>query len=310
VPAVIFDIQRVGPSTGLPTRTAQQDVAFCAGLSHGDARHILLLPSSVAECYELAMTAFDLSERFQTPIFVLSELDLAMNTWMSDPFVYPETEIDRGKVLTPETLKQIGEWGRYKDVDGDGIPYRTLPGSGMPAYFTRGSGHNEKGQYSERPDDFVNNLDRLGRKYDTARTAVPQPIEDLRPNAKIGLIAYGTTHWALEESRDQLRRDAGLDTSYLRLRAYPFSAALGTFIDRHDRVYVIEQNRDAQMLGLMRQELTAAQIAKLRSVLHYNGLPIDARSVTDLILAQEGQALAGRQLADVHEDAMGGVGGE
>jgi 2-oxoglutarate ferredoxin oxidoreductase subunit alpha len=310
VPAVIFDIQRVGPSTGLPTRTAQQDVAFCAGLSHGDARHILLLPSSVTECYELAIAAFDLSERFQTPIFVLSELDLAMNTWMSDPFAYPEGDIDRGKVLTPETLKQIGEWGRYKDVDGDGIPYRTLPGSGMPAYFTRGSGHNEKGQYSERPDDFVNNLNRLGRKYDTARTAVPQPIEDMRPHAKIGLIAYGTSHWAVEESRDQLRREADLDTSYLRLRAYPFSGALGAFIDRCDRIYVIEQNRDAQMLGLMRQELTAAQIAKLRSVLHYNGLPIDARSVTDDILAQEGQALAGRQLADVHEDAMGGVGGE
>ena len=161
IPAVIFDIQRVGPSTGLPTRTAQQDVAFAAGLSHGDARHILLLPSSVDECYTMAMQAFDLSERFQTPVFVMSELDLAMNNWMSHPFPYPEGDIDRGKVLSPEKLKELGEWGRYKDVDGDGIPYRTLPGSGMPAYFTRGSGHNEKGQYSERPDDFVNNLDRL-----------------------------------------------------------------------------------------------------------------------------------------------------
>ncbi len=310
VPAVIFDIQRVGPSTGLPTRTAQQDVAFCAGLSHGDARHILLLPSSVAECYELAMEAFDLSERFQTPVFVLSELDLAMNTWMSDPFKYPEGEIDRGKVLTPDTLKQIGEWGRYKDVDGDGIPYRTLPGSGMPAYFTRGSGHNDKGQYSERPDDFVKNLDRLTKKFNTARTAVPAPIEDSKPGAKVGLIAFGTTHWALEESRDQLLREAGLDTSYLRLRAFPFNADLAAFIDKHDRVYVIEQNRDAQMMGLMRHELTGAQISKLRSVLHYNGLPIDARSVTDDILAQEGHALVHRQLADSHEDAMGGVGGE
>jgi 2-oxoglutarate ferredoxin oxidoreductase subunit alpha len=258
----------------------------------------------------LALSAFDLSERFQSPVFVLSELDLAMNTWMSDPFAYPEGEIDRGKVLTPDTLKKIGEWGRYKDVDGDGIPYRTLPGSGMPAYFTRGSGHNDKGQYSERPDDFVNNLNRLARKFDTARTAVPQPVVDRHPNAKIGLIGYGTSHWAIDESRDQLLREADLDTSYFRLRAYPFSSALAEFIDQHDRIYVIEQNRDAQMLGLMRQELSAAHIAKLRSVLHYNGLPIDARSVTDDILAQEGQALAGRQLADVHEDAMGGVGGE
>jgi 2-oxoglutarate ferredoxin oxidoreductase subunit alpha len=229
---------------------------------------------------------------------------------MSDPFPYPEAGIDRGKVLTPETLKQVGEWGRYKDVDGDGIPYRTLPGSGMPAYFTRGSGHNDKGQYSERPDDFVNNLDRLKRKFDTARGAVPAPIEDVRPNATIGIIAYGTSHWAVEESRAQLRREGDLDVSYLRLRAFPFSPALAAFIDRHDRIYVVEQNRDAQMLGLMRQELTGAQISKLRSTLHYNGLPIDARSVTDDILSQEGQAMAGRQLADVHEDAMGGVGGE
>jgi 2-oxoglutarate/2-oxoacid ferredoxin oxidoreductase subunit alpha len=310
VPAVIFDIQRVGPSTGLPTRTAQQDVAFCAGLSHGDARHLLLLPSSVAECYELSMAAFDLAERFQTPVFILSELDLAMNTWMSDPFAYPEGGVDRGKVLTPDTLKQVGEWGRYKDVDGDGIPYRTLPGSGMPAYFARGSGHNEKGQYSERPDDFVRNLDRLRKKFDTARGEVPAPIVEERPNASVGIIGYGTSHWAIEESRDQLLREADFDTSYLRLRAFPFGPALSAFIDRCDRVYVVEQNRDAQMLGLMRQELSGQQIAKLRSVLHYNGLPIDARSVADDILAQEGQALVGRQLAHAHEDAMGGVGGE
>jgi 2-oxoglutarate ferredoxin oxidoreductase subunit alpha len=310
VPAVIFDIQRVGPSTGLPTRTAQQDVAFCAGLSHGDARHLLLLPSSVAECYELSMVAFDLAERFQTPVLILSELDLGMNTWMSDPFAYPEGGVDRGKVLTPDTLKQVGEWGRYKDVDGDGIPYRTLPGSGMPAYFARGSGHNEKGQYSERPDDFVRNLDRLRKKFDTARGEVPAPVVEERPNARVGIIGYGTSHWAIEESRDQLLREADFDTSYLRLRAFPFGPALSAFIDRCDRVYVVEQNRDAQMLGLMRQELSAEQIAKLRSVLHYNGLPIDARSVTDDILAQEGQALVGRQLAHAHENAMGGVGGE
>jgi len=310
IPAVIFDIQRVGPSTGLPTRTAQQDISFAAGLSHGDSRHILLLPSSVAECYTMAMEAFDLSERFQTPVFVMSELDLAMNNWMSDPFPYPEGDVDRGKVLSPEKLKELGEWGRYKDVDGDGIPYRTLPGTGMPAYFTRGSGHNEKGQYSERPDDFVNNLDRLARKYDTARTAVPAPVAELREGAKIGIIGYGTTHWALTESRDQLRTEAGLDTSYLRLRAFPFNEDLGAFIDAHDRIYVIEQNRDAQMLGLMRQELSGDRINKLRKVLHYNGLPVDARSITDNILAQEGHALVKNELAAAHDGEMGGVGGE
>lgn len=310
IPAVIFDIQRVGPSTGLPTRTSQQDIAFAAGLSHGDARHILLLPSSVQECYEFAIAAFDLSERFQTPVFVLSELDLAMNNWMSQTFPYPEGDIDRGKVLTPETLAKLGEWGRYKDVDGDGIPYRTLPGTGMPAYFTRGSGHNEKGQYSERPDDFVNNLDRLTRKFNTARTAVPKPEDDSRAGASVGIIAYGTTHWAIVESRDQLQREAGLDTSYLRLRAYPFTPELGAFVDRHDRVYVVEQNRDAQMLGLIRQELSGAQISKLRSVLHYNGLPVDARSITDDVLAQEGHALVKHEFTDAHENATGGVGGE
>jgi 2-oxoglutarate ferredoxin oxidoreductase subunit alpha len=304
LPAVIFDIQRVGPSTGLPTRTAQQDIAFAAHLSHGDCNHVLLLPSSVAECYEMAQEAFDLAERLQTPIFVMSDLDLGMNTWMSDPFEYPTKPLDRGKVLDAETLKQIGDWGRYKDVDGDGIPYRTLPGTGMPAYFTRGTGHNEKALYSERPDDFVNNLDRLKRKYDTARRHVPAPVVETR-GAKVGIIAYGTTHWAIEESRDQLVREAQLETDYLRLRAYPFSDAVAEFIDAHDRVYVVEQNRDAQMLGLLKADLHAAQIGKLRKVLHYNGLPIDARSVTTDILAQEGV------VSVAHPDGnRGALGGE
>ena len=306
LPAVIFDIQRVGPSTGLPTRTAQQDIAFAAGLSHGDCRHVLLLPSSVAECYEMAQDAFDLSERLQTPIFVMSDLDLGMNTWMSDPFEYPTKPLDRGKVLDAETLARLGDWGRYKDVDGDGIPYRTLPGTGMPAYFTRGTGHNEKALYSERPDDFVHNLDRLTRKFDTARELVPGPVVD-GPGTKVGIIAYGTTHWAIEESRDQLVREAGLETDYLRLRAYPFNEAVGAFIDAHDRVYVIEQNRDAQMLGLLRQELSADRIGKLRKVLHYNGLPLDARTLTTDILSQEGPHPAVR--ADERE-AAGALGGE
>jgi 2-oxoglutarate/2-oxoacid ferredoxin oxidoreductase subunit alpha len=288
VPGVIFNIQRVGPSTGLPTRTAQGDILTTAVLSHGDTKHIMLIPASVEECYTMAMDAFDLAERFQTLVFVMSDLDLGMNTWMSPAFPYPEKPIDRGKRLDEATLKRLGEWGRYTDVDGDGIPYRTVPGDGMPAYFTRGSGHNAKGQYSERPDDYVDNMERLAKKFATARTHVPAPDVHDVSGAHIGLIGYGTSHWAIDESRDQLERERAIRTSYLRLKAYPFNDDLGAFIDRHERVYVVEQNRDAQMLALMRLELSPARLAKLRSVLHYNGLPIDARSVTDEVLVQEG----------------------
>ena len=288
VPGVIFDIQRVGPSTGLPTRTAQGDLITTGLLSHGDTRHIMLIPSSVEECYTMAMDAFDMAERFQTIVFVMSDLDLGMNTWMSNPFQYPDGPIDRGKMLDEATLKRLGDWGRYKDVDGDGIPYRTIPGDGMPSYFARGSGHNERGQYSERPDDYVNNLDRLGRKFETARKYVPKP-EVVDEATEIGIIGYGTSHWAIDESRVQLERETGIKTAYLRLRAYPFTDELTKFIDRYKRIYIVEQNRDAQMAGLMRLELSPARIDKLRSVLHYNGLPIDARSVTDAVLVQEGR---------------------
>jgi 2-oxoglutarate ferredoxin oxidoreductase subunit alpha len=289
VPGVIFDIQRVGPSTGLPTRTAQGDITFTAALSHGDTKHIMLIPSSVEECYTMAMDAFDLAERFQTLVFVMSDLDLGMNTWMSKSFEYPERPLDRGKLLNEETLTRLRDWGRYKDVDGDGIPYRTVPGDGMPAYFARGSGHNERGQYSERPDDYVNNLDRLARKFETARQHVPKPEVQHADTAEVGIIGYGTSHWAIEESRDQLGRETGIKTGYLRLRAYPFTAELVEFMNRYSRIYVVEQNRDAQMLGLMRLEATPEQIGRLRSVLHYSGLPIDARSITDEILVQEGR---------------------
>jgi 2-oxoglutarate ferredoxin oxidoreductase subunit alpha len=288
VPGVVFDIQRVGPSTGLPTRTSQGDILSVAMLSHGDTKQIMLIPASVEECYEMAMEAFDLAERFQTLVFVMSDLDLAMNTWMSTTFTYPERPLDRGKVLDAETLARLGSWGRYKDVDGDGIPYRTIPGTDTPAYFTRGSGHNEKGQYSERPDDYVNNMDRLARKFDSARQHVPRPEVSHDDGAEIGIIGYGTSHWAIEESRTQLRSEFDVRTGYLRLRAYPFAGELEAFLDRYSRIYVVEQNRDAQMLALMRLEITPAHSAKLRSVLHYNGLPIDARSVTDAIETQEG----------------------
>ena len=287
VPAVIFDVQRVGPSTGLPTRTAQQDILSTAILSHGDTKHPMLLPASVDECYTMAMEAFDLAERLQTPIFVMSDLDLGMNTWMAKPFEYPTKPYDRGKRLDADALKRVGQFARYRDVDGDGIPYRTVPGDGMPPYFVRGSGHNELAQYSERADDYLNNLDRLARKFETARTLVPKPEVKLVPDGRIGLIGWGTTHWAIVESRDQLAKEEALATSYLRLRAYPFTSEVWDFIDRCDRVYVIEQNRDGQMLALLKMECNNEQFAKLRSIRHYVGLPIDGRSVTTELLKQE-----------------------
>ena len=305
-PAVIFDVQRVGPSTGLPTRTAQGDLLQTAFLSHGDTKHIMIFPCSAEEAYTMAMEAFELAEQFQTPVFVMMDLDLGMNNWMSDPFAYPSKPINRGKRLTAEKLKELGEWGRYRDVDGDGIAYRTIPGDGLPAYFTRGSGHNAKGQYSERPDDYVENMDRLARKFDTARARVPRPAIDLNPKAKIGIIAFGTSEYATQESRDQLREETKVETSYFRLRGYPFNAELAAFIDAHERIYVIEQNRDAQLLQLMRLELTPDRQTKLRSVLHYNGLPIDARSITDDVLAQEGYEVAKKTAVRVSAGSAGG----
>ena len=309
VPAVIFDIQRVGPSTGLPTRTAQGDVLSTAFLSHGDTRHPLLFPCSPEECYSMAVTAFDLAERFQTPIFVMSDLDLGMNKWMSQTFTYPAKPMDRGKVLDEEALERIGRFGRYRDVDGDGIPYRSVPGTSMPAYFCRGSGHNESAVYSERADDYQKNVDRLTRKFEGFRNWLPAPVVDINRKARVGIIAYGTTHWAVIESRDQLLSEADLQTSYYRVRAYPFRSALSSFIERHDRVYVVEQNRDAQMLTLMRTELRPELAGRLRSVLHYTGQSIDARTITDDLLIQEGYRVEYSEANGlIPNDA--GVGGE
>ena len=306
IPAVVFDIQRVGPSTGLPTRTAQGDILSTAFLSHGDTRHPLLLPASPEEVYEMAIQAFDLAERLQTPVFVMSDLDLGMNTWMAEPFAYPEKPIDWGKRLSPEKLAALGEaWGRYKDVDGDGVPYRTVAGDGLPAYFCRGSGHNEKGQYSERPADYVNNVDRLVRKFETVRRLVPPPIVETEEGARVGIIGFGTSHWGITECRDQLRGEAGIPTSYLRLRAYPFDESLAAFVAGHDRVYVVEQNRDGQMLSLLKLELDASLAAKLRSVRHYDGLPLDARTVTDAILEREGRAVTTDAGASARRAASG-----
>ena len=289
IPAVVWDIQRVGPSTGLPTRTSQGDILSTALLSHGDTKHIMLFPASPHDCFEMAMDAFNLAEKFQTPVFVMSDLDLGMNNWMSDPFPYPDKPIDRGKVLSKEDLAKLGGFGRYKDVDGDAIGYRTLPGTQHPAaaYFTRGSGHNAQGNYSERPEDYENNMERLRRKFENVRSFAPSPVVEKMPNAEIGIIAFGTTHWALTESRDQLRDEHKLATDYLRIRAFPFSHEVADFIRSHKRVYVVEQNRDAQMFSLLRMDLDNELIPKLRSVARLDGLPIDARSVTSEIAAME-----------------------
>jgi 2-oxoglutarate ferredoxin oxidoreductase subunit alpha len=291
VPGVIFDVQRVGPSTGLPTRTMQGDLLSTALLSHGDTHHPMFFPSSPEECFSLSIEAFDFAEHFQTPVFVMIDLDLGMNNWMADPFEYPTEPIRRGKVLSAADLEKLGSFARYKDVDGDGIGYRTLPGTNHPnaAYFTRGSGHNAQAQYTERSDDYVNNMDRLAHKFDEMRARVPGPVVDLDPKAEVGFIALGTSDYAVGESRDQLRSEYGIQTSYLRLRGYPFNGQLNDFVRRHKRVYVVDQNRDAQLLMLMRMEFASEEIAKLRSVKYYGGLPLDARTVTDSIVKQEGR---------------------
>lgn len=288
IPAVIWNVQRVGPSTGLPTRTAQGDLLSTAFLSHGDTKHLMLFPCSVAECFEFGAAAFDLAEMMQSPVFVMSDLDLGMNSWMSDPFEYPSAPLNRGKVLSKEDLERLGGFARYKDVDGDGIPYRTLPGTDHigAAWFARGSGHNERAQYSERPDDYTNNMDRLARKFETARMLLPAP-EVLGSGNEAGIIGYGSSHWALTEALDQLEREYKLKADYLRVKAYPFAAEVLEFVKQHERVYVIDQNRDGQMLQLLKLDLPTSEVGKLRSVKHYNGLPIDARSITDEIVAQE-----------------------
>ena len=299
LPGVIWDIQRVGPSTGLPTRTAQGDILEVVSLSHGDTQHIALIPASVTECFEFGSEALDLAEMFQTPVFVLSDLDLGMNNWMSDPFVYPEKPYRRGKVLSAERLKELeGKWGRYLDVDGDGITYRTLPGTDHPdaAYFTRGSGHDAYARYSEKPEDYKATVDRLAKKYETAKQFVPKPAVDQR-KTKIGFIAYGTTDFALEEARVQLRNEHGIETSYLRLRALPFTEELKAFVAAHDRVYVVEQNRDGQMGDLIRLEVGDDQ-SRIRKILHYIGLPCDARSITDALVKME-KAPAGERVVRI-----------
>jgi len=283
VPAVIFDVQRTGPSTGLPTRTQQGDLLSAAYLSHGDGRHPCLYPSDPREAYDFALESFELAEGLQTPVFVLMDLDLGMNLWMSEPFAYPERPVHRGKVLDAEGVRKMGDWGRYKDVDGDGVPYRTLPGGeeGVGAYFTRGSGHDAYARYTERGGEYVATMQRLARKLDTARRRLPEPVIDGASNP-VGILAFGTSHHAVVEARDRLRREHDLETDYLRLRAFPFADSVAEWIEAHERVYVVEQNHDGQMRRMLTMDLPHLA-TRLHPVLHYDGIPLDAESVLEPI---------------------------
>ena len=288
IPAVIWDIQRVGPSTGLPTRTGQGDVISTYYLGHGDTKNVILLPATVAECFEFGTTSFNLAEELQTPVFVLSDLDLGMNNWMSEPFAYPTEPIERGKVLSADDVQQKG-FARYLDIDGDGVGYRTLPGNEHPlgVWFARGTGHNEQAVYSEKPEDWLNNMARLERKFDTARTLVPVPVVDQVEEAKIGIIAYGTTLFAIDEARDRLAAD-GTPTSFLRLRALPINEIVNEFVAEHDRVYVIELNRDGQIHNILQTEMPELA-TKLISLAYLDGMPLTARWVVDAIKESKGK---------------------
>lgn len=288
IPSVIVDVQRMGPSTGLPTRTSQGDILSAYYLSHGDCKHVLLIPGSVKEAYEFGIESLELAEQLQTLVFEMIDLDLGMNYWMTDPFEPPTKPIKRGKVLDAEALEKNGAFMRYKDVDGDGIPYRTIPGTEHPraAYFTRGTGHTEAATYSEKPSDWKKNMDRLEKKFDTARQLVPQPVIDKVDGAEIGIIAYGSTDLAMGEARTALDNRADMKSDYFRIRALPFNEKLAEFIRSHRVTYIVEQNRDAQLAAIIKDELPELA-TKIKSVLHYDGLPIDAETIVNQILAYE-----------------------
>jgi len=288
VPVVVWDVQRVGPSTGLPTRTAQGDISFTYFMGHGDTQMVMLLPGSLTECFEFGWRAFDIAERLQTPVFVLSDLDLGMNQWMSDPFSYPDQPMDRGKVLWEADLEKLqSSFNRYKDIDGDGIAYRTVPGNLHPAapYFTRGTGHDENARYSEDSQVWHDLLERLATKYRTARQYVPRPELECMDCSSIGIISYGSTEPAIREARHQLAQQ-DVPTDFLRLRAVPFTDEVDEFVNKHDRIYVVEMNRDGQMhmiLSLAYPE----RATNLISIAYTDGLPMTASKVRELIMAKE-----------------------
>ena len=289
IPAVIWDIQRVGPSTGLPTRTSQGDLGFVYTLGHGDSKHVVLLPGSIEECFEFGWRSFDLAETLQTPVFVLSDLDLGMNNWMGEPFAYPDRPMQRGKVLSAEQVGDAG-FSRYLDVDGDGIGYRTLPGNENPrsAYFVRGTGHDEHAVYSERPEDWTANAERLARKHDTARAMVPAPEVDRVPGARVGVIAFGSTQYAIDEARAALAAQ-GHAMSFLRLRALPLQPAVVDFVAEHDQVVVIEMNRDGQLHGILLTEMPE-HATRIASVAYLDGMPLTAGFVRERLAPYLGES--------------------
>ncbi len=289
IPGVIWNVQRVGPSTGLPTRTAQGDLLSAYYLSHGDTKHVVLLPGSVEECFEFGQTCFDLAERLQTLVLVLSDLDIGMNFSSANEFKFPTRPFDRGKVLDAEALKKLPHFHRYEDVDGDGIAYRTLPGThhDKAAFFTRGTGHNEAAQYTESNTVYEKNMLRLSRKFETARTLVPRPVVDLSQDTQhsIGIIAFGSSDSPMSEARHILKQ-TGIHTNYLRLRALPLTQEVIQFIQQHQRIYVVEQNRDAQLLSILRSELPELAM-KMISIRHFDGLPITALQISEPISRSE-----------------------
>ena len=288
IPSVITDVQRMGPSTGLPTRTCQGDIAKAYYLSHGDCKHPLLLPGNMSECYEFAIKSLDLSQRLQTLVFLMTDLDLGMNRWLSEPFEAPKEDLDFGKVLNAAQLDAAGEFARYRDVDGDGIPYRTLPGTEHPlaAYFTRGTGHTETAGYSEKPEVWQANMDRLARKFETIRREhMPAPIIDEEGPGDVALIAYGSTDAAIPEARELLQSKFETHSHYARVRALPVHDEILRFIEDHDVVYLIEQNRDAQLASIIRAEYPHLA-PKIQSILHYSGLPVDAETIAEGVVAR------------------------
>jgi 2-oxoglutarate ferredoxin oxidoreductase subunit alpha len=297
IPVVIWDVQRMGPSTGLPTRTSQGDLGFAAHMGHGDTNHIVLLPGSVNECFEFGWRAFDIAERIQTPVLVMSDLDFGMNQWMTEPFKYPDSPMDRGKVLWEEDLEKIkGDWGRYRDVDGDGIPYRTLPGNKHPlsAYFTRGTGHDEQAKYNEDSGVWYRNMERLSKKFETARSILPKPVLHTAAHpARIGVIAFGSTEPAIIEAQAMLQQQ-GVATDFLRLRALPISAEVEEFIRSHEQVFVVEMNRDGHLHEILILELPG-MATRLQSIAYNDGLPLTARFVSQAILSQASHIPAGQE---------------
>ncbi len=289
VPAVIFDVQRVGPSTGMPTRTQQGDILLCAYASHGDTRHVLLFPANPEECFHMAVQAFDLAERLQTPVFVLSDLDIGMNDWMCPDLKWDDAyRPDRGKVVNEQDLEKMTRFFRYMDHDEDGIPYRSFPGvHPKGAYFTRGSGHTQYGGYTEDSAEYQIVLDRLRRKFTTAARLVPPAVVERRGGGKVGIVSVGSSDGAVREALDVLKA-RGVAADYMRLRAFPFGTEVEQFLHDHEVIFIVEQNRDAQLRSLLTLE-TAVDKRKLRSILHYSGLPISSECVVTGVLAEFGE---------------------